>query len=604
MAAPWEKYAAPDAAASSRPPPVETKAIDFAARQPGEQPDASELGLPIPRSPPPGGLIDTSITPGPNVATLLPLSRDDAGNARFAVPNAVRSILTEGPQVTDGRFQTPAATINPGTGQLGVTPEALAGASLFSGGGLRFGNLTREPVSPLTLTRPPPVTLDELNAAITRAGPPPNGLGPGSPGVPPAATASPPGAASPSGAWVPMESGMRYPGQQTRINRDTGRPEVFDPARGAAPETPQPPPQAAQAEAAPPPSQQATPSPSAPPTSTSGAPKTADEIMANAKSVAQQHYDIAKATGQESGYTPQSVNKMVDAVDAAAPQGPGEKAVGGENAVTRLQRDMQPLRDQPLTLADIQAMDERMSDHITEELRAGRNKVAGQLMDVQNAWREQADGVTSADVTGGTAGFQALDPARQAWAQYRKMNDVMLMKQRADMTQNPTSSYQTQVKNYVTGKASRGWSDEEKASLVASADRGVVGGTLHLLGSRLLPHVGGSVGASVGGIPGFLAGEVTTHALGGVARNVANNMQTGRVTNTMGVLGAGVPPPPIGLPQAPGNQLLGPRVANAPGPVDPVVMNTLLDQLRRTRAMQSAGVVGRPQQQQYPPGYI
>lgn len=330
-------------------------------------------------------------------------------------------------------------------------------------------------------TKEPPVTLDELTGAIRRTEPPANPPQPPPNGLAPGQPGNPPGA-------------------------------------------------------------QATPAPSGP--ATAAAPASNEAILANAKSVADQHYGIARQSGQDAAYTPQSVGKMVDAVDSAAPQGPGERAVGGENAVTRLQRDMQPLRDQSLTLADIQRMDERMSDHITEAYRAGRNKEAKQLEDIQDKWREQADNATEADVTGGAAGFQALDPARKAWAQYRKMSDVMLMKERADMTQNPTTSYKTAVKNFVTSNKARGWTDAEKADLVASADRGVIGGTLHLLGSRLLPHVGGAVGASVGGIPGFISGEIVTHGLGAGARRVANEMQDRRVNRAMGTLGGSVPAPP------------------------------------------------------------
>jgi len=269
-------------------------------------------------------------------------------------------------------------------------------------------------------------------------------------------------------------------------------------------------------------------------------PATIDAAMTAAKTAANQHYATAKANGASS-FTPESVGKMVDAVDAAAPQGPGEKAVGGDNAITRLQREMQPLRGQSLDLTDIQRMDELMTDNITAELRAGRNKVAGQLKDIQQAWRQQVDAATPNDVTGSVAGFQALQPARQAWTQYRKLDDVVSMKERADMTQNPTTSYRTAVKNFITSNASRGWTDDEIAALKDSAERGVIGDALHTLGSRLLPHVGGAVGASVGGIPGFLVGEATTHAMGAGARNLANALQTARVNLLGGVLSRGVP---------------------------------------------------------------
>jgi hypothetical protein len=70
-----------------------------------------------------------------------------------------------------GQGPSGAVTINPETGALGLTPEAQTAAS-FAANPLRFGGnnaLMREAQSQLTLTKPPPVTVDELRAAIGRA---------------------------------------------------------------------------------------------------------------------------------------------------------------------------------------------------------------------------------------------------------------------------------------------------------------------------------------------------------------------------------------------------------------------------------------------------
>lgn len=393
--------------------------------------------------------------------------------------------LTQGPRIENGQINVPALRMNPETGAPQLTPEAQTTVGVAATP-LRFG--PRGPVpSPGTFNRDTTVTgINSVDPAVVARAEGRTAFR-GAQGEPPAAT-------SQTGEFIPPTS--------------------------------------------------RTPAVAAPATAAAGTP---EEIMANAKAVADQHYGIAEKAGLDSGFTPASVNKMVDVVDSVAPQGPGERAVAGQNEVTRLQRDMQALRDKPLTLSDIQLMDEKMSGLITSELRAGREKVANQLRDIQDKWRDQVDNATAADVAGGTRGFQALDPARQAWSQYRKMQDVMLMQERASMTQNPTTSYKTAVKNFTTSRASRSWSEEEKASLIQSADRGVIGGTLHLLGSRLLPHVGGAVGAGVGGIPGFLAGEVVTHGIGGVARTAANTMQEGRVNRMMGVLANRVPPRPNDL---------------------------------------------------------
>src|SRR6478609_3150308 len=59
--------------------------------------------------------VDTSIKPGPNVADMLPLSQDPAsGRLSFALPNPVRAMLTEGPQIDHGQLRTPAVTTVPG----------------------------------------------------------------------------------------------------------------------------------------------------------------------------------------------------------------------------------------------------------------------------------------------------------------------------------------------------------------------------------------------------------------------------------------------------------------------------------------------------------
>lgn len=84
--------------------------------------------------------VDTSLTPSPNAGDYVPLSRDPAtGNLRMAVPNIIRGLTTEGPQLNDqGKFTVPGATIDPGTGTLGVTPQALLSAQLGSPSALRW----------------------------------------------------------------------------------------------------------------------------------------------------------------------------------------------------------------------------------------------------------------------------------------------------------------------------------------------------------------------------------------------------------------------------------------------------------------------------------
>ena len=91
-----------------------------------------------------------------------------------------------------------ATTWNPATQTYGVTPEGMMAGQLALGGGLRFSGvnpLVREPPSMLTqagVTKPLPVTMNELRAAMNRVPPEPYG-----PPAPPSARPTVEAAAEP-----------------------------------------------------------------------------------------------------------------------------------------------------------------------------------------------------------------------------------------------------------------------------------------------------------------------------------------------------------------------------------------------------------------------
>jgi hypothetical protein len=145
------------------------------------------------------------------------------------------------------------------------------------------------------------------------------------------------------------------------------------------------------------------------------------------------------------------------------------------------------------------------------------------------------------DVTGGTQGFEALSLARQAWSQAAKMGDVERILNRAALTDNPATSIKSGIRVLLNSRAARGYSDAEIQALKDAASRGVIGGALHVFGSRLTPLIAGGIGAT-GGPFGAIATAGITHALGSGARALATNIQEGRAQNALSVLGSGVPP--------------------------------------------------------------
>jgi hypothetical protein len=253
--------------------------------------------------------------------------------------------------------------------------------------------------------------------------------------------------------------------------------------------------------------------------------------------------DKARASGAD--LHPDYVNKFIDKVTAdAEPEGPGTAAVSGPNdPVAAMVQRLQALRDQPLNIKDVMGMDQALNAQRRAAIKADPD-LARRLGDLQDSLRDQVGAATEADVGGGAEGWNAFKDGRAAYSQYKKMEAVEDMKERADGTQNPTSSYKTAVNNFKNGPKARGWSDDEIASLEDSANRGVIGGTLHALGSRLIPLVAGGVGLTKYGVLGALGTTVGAHYMGEMVRNVGNALQTQRFNRTMNVLGSRVPPPP------------------------------------------------------------
>jgi hypothetical protein len=282
------------------------------------------------------------------------------------------------------------------------------------------------------------------------------------------------------------------------------------------------------------------PPPEAPPVFTpAGTPATA----AAAKGVASQYYAVADKNGGV--LTPKFTSNWLDTLASSAEQSEWGKAAAGTNPVVDLIARLEGQRGQPMTLAAMQEVDQAIGKQITQQYKPGGSmQDAADLLDVQHKLRDQIAAASDGDVIGGKAGFNALQPARKAWSQSIKMDDLERMKERADMTANPTTSFKTQVTNYRLNRTkSRGWSDDEIDALKDSANRGVIGGGLHVLGSRLIPYataLAGSGGGAIGTGIGWTTGQVA----GAGVRAVANNMAAARVARALEVLNRSVPAPP------------------------------------------------------------
>lgn len=267
-----------------------------------------------------------------------------------------------------------------------------------------------------------------------------------------------------------------------------------------------------------------------------------------AKQIASGYFDIAHKNNAT--YSPEYMNKAFDVAKVVPGQTEHGIVTGGPTAVTALLDRWQGLRDKPATLQGATEMDRSIADLITQEYGPhGISGVGKQLQEIQRNLRDHFENPGAGDVTGGTAGIEAMAPARQAWSQALKMDDIVRMQERADRTQNPTQSIKTQANTLLSSRAkSRGWSDAEKDALENMASRGTMGDALYGLGSRLLGKAGAVVGASIGGIPGMLAGYTIGEGGSALSRAGANSAGARRIQQMLDTLKQGLPPPPPGTP--------------------------------------------------------
>ena len=478
------------------------------------------------------------LAPAPNTTygDILPLAKDNTtGAIRLALPNVIRNPLlglTEGPG-TSGTFGSSGVTWNPETGTYGLTPEA-ASVGQFAATPLRFsGSVPANQFMPPGILERKPLPADATAlspdaAARVRAAQ--GGTVPvAQPTVSTPFNTPPPEAAS---------SPVSGPNRQYV---DPTKPFTYNPPSTGWPA-------GTESWAAPPPTSLPTGVPvnqmaptvaadgslTPPPQQGPPVPTTSD----GARAIAKAYYDRFDKAAQDGGsLNPQATDRFIASVEAAAPPPGIGQAVAGKNAITDLVERLQDYKGQPMSLQDAHVVDQQLGNLISAEYgKTGVSSIGRQLQDIQQQFRDQLSNPAPGDVVSGQAGLDALAPARKAYSQAMKLDTIERIQERADMTDNPTTSFRTQIRTLLTNdRLSRGFSDEEKAALQDAANRGVAGSALHLMGSRLIPIITGSAG---GGITGAALG----YGLNEAARAGANALAARRLQNAYTILGKSVPP--------------------------------------------------------------
>jgi len=257
------------------------------------------------------------------------------------------------------------------------------------------------------------------------------------------------------------------------------------------------------------------------------------------KALAAKQYAAADAAGAT--FKPKFSNSFLEHAQSVLPQEELGKAVTGENNVTKLVGRLEAIKDQPMTFKAAQEIDEHLSDMIDKEYANGRlSKEGKQIQDLQSEFRRRMDSATQGDIQSGKNGAAALKQGRQIWSQAAKIRDIERIDERAKLAENPTATFRSGLRTMLSNPARmRAYTTAEQEALRAAAKSGKADVVLKLLSSRLAPYAAGGIGAGLGHLPGFVAGEgIGLGAQALAKRSLANSQQNtaNRLFNIMGTL--------------------------------------------------------------------
>jgi len=191
------------------------------------------------------------------------------------------------------------------------------------------------------------------------------------------------------------------------------------------------------------------------------------------------------------------------------------------------------MRNQSLTISDIKNIDEQLGDIASSHYGLkGLDSQGKRALDAQDQLRE---------IVHNSPGNSDLQQARKYWEQGAKLRDIERIQERADLTKNPATAIQTGVRTLLNSKRSRGYSDEERAALTNAAKDGVLGGALHVFGSRLIPIAAGATEAGTGGVGMGFLGAAVAHAGTSAARAGATALKTSKLNSAKDVITKNAP---------------------------------------------------------------
>lgn len=193
-----------------------------------------------------------------------------------------------------------------------------------------------------------------------------------------------------------------------------------------------------------------------------------------------------------------------------------------------LLNDLQSWRNTPMSLGETQDLDQHIGDLIDSNVHPTTGKLTAEgnnLSNIQQALRQSWENITPNDTVGGSQGFEAAKNARDLWAAAAKSNDIERIINRAADMDNPTTALKTGFRNLANNPSRlRGFTPQEIEDINNAKQTGVVGRSLQLASSGLVPILATITGGAEAGGLG-VALSTTANKLGsGMQMNKANQV--------------------------------------------------------------------------------
>lgn len=254
------------------------------------------------------------------------------------------------------------------------------------------------------------------------------------------------------------------------------------------------------------------------------------------KQVASSAYQKAKEYGGL--LKPEATDNFLDNISKEIlPQTKAGRTLAGKDTpIATIMARLEELRGNPLSLDEVQEMDEILGDAIDAEF--GIKGLSGQgkkILEVQNAFRDMVENADETMVAGTKEGFDALKQARAEWSKYMKMKDIDRIITRAEMSDQPANAIRSGFKTlYNNEKRMRGFSKEEAKLIKQAATDNLPMEVLRGLASRLTGIVSGATHGPIG----FAAGKGIEMG----ARGLRERMATQKTDALMNMISGYKPP--------------------------------------------------------------